>query len=122
MTPAKSALAATAAFLALVAVPAGAQTLSGDEILSAWGDKPLNATLPNGNRMKLVFRRDGSVEASGAAADKGVWMRQPDGYCTKWTRFNRGEERCFTVQRRPDGGFSVRNADGSPSAEVAPPS
>lgn len=116
-----SAFIVFSAAVVLAGVPAGAQTLSGDAILVAWSDKPLDATLANGSRMKLLFRRDGTVEASGAAADKGAWTRRPDGYCTKWNRFNRGEERCFTVQRRSDGGFTVRNSDGSLSAEVDPP-
>lgn len=106
------------ATLALVALPTRAQTMTGQEILETWGDRQIEATLPNGNRIKLLFRRDGSVEATGSASDKGVWTQRPGGYCTKWTRFNRGEERCFTVLRRPDGGYSVRNPDGSPSADV----
>ncbi|MBL8834305.1 MAG: hypothetical protein JNL71_18080 [Rhodospirillales bacterium] len=112
--------AALCAGAVLVALPAQAQSLSGDEILASWGDKRLDATLPNGNRMQLVFRKDLTVHATGAATDQGVWKTTPTGYCTKWNRFNNREERCFTVVRRADGGFTVRTAAGAPSAEVAP--
>lgn len=106
---------------ALAALPAQAQDLTGDEILASWGDKPLDATLPSGNRMRLVFRKDMTVDATGAATDQGIWKTNPTGYCTKWKRFNNAEERCFTVVRRADGGFTVRTATGALSAEVAPP-
>lgn len=70
--------------------------------------------------MNLLFRRDGIVEASGAAADKGARTPRPNCYCTKWNRFNRGGERRLFVHRRSDGGFSVRNSTESLSTEIDP--
>jgi hypothetical protein len=113
-------VAVSAAILTACVAQASAQNLSGVQILEAWGDKPLTTKLANGTPMGLVFSKDGKVVATGRFSDEGTWKPTDLGYCTKWTKFNNGEERCFIVIRRQDGGFIVNTAQGALSANVDP--
>ncbi|MDZ7589446.1 MAG: hypothetical protein U5L05_01880 [Rubrivivax sp.] len=51
------------------------------------------------------------------SSDTGIWRLNESGYCARWQKIRKGEERCFTV-RTELGQTVVLNPDGSPSATV----
>ncbi len=103
---------AAAIGLLLAAAPASAQALGGDRLMEEWGGKTLTARLANGSVAQISFRQDGTIAASGAVNDTGIWKTAADGYCTRWKALNGGQERCFTVVQNRDK-YDVKNATGA---------
>lgn len=107
--------------IALVVVPAVAQTQSGGEVFKSWIGKKLSAESAKGVKLTLLFAADGTASMSGGFSDSGWWRATDDGYCTTWKQSRGGREVCYTVV--PDGGTYLTRvtSTGELSGRVTPP-
>ena len=97
---------ATAIALALLAGPALAEKLSGQQLQSFISGKRIYLAVAMGGEIPLTYRRNGVVDGSGEAAglgrymtpkDKGRWWVSGDRVCQKWQQLYDGQTFCFTV-------------------------
>jgi hypothetical protein len=105
-------VAATGA-LAQEAVPVGP-----DEVKSALVGKVWEVELPDGRPATEYFNADGTVTITGGLNDRGNWRLWENGYCTQWYRMRHGAERCFTLDRTPEGHYRVYKPDGDISMTI----
>ena len=54
----------------------------------------------------------------GGLNDVGNWRLWDKGYCTAWSRMRNGAERCFTLDRTPEGHYRIYKPDGDISMTI----
>jgi hypothetical protein len=106
-------LLAGAAALAQDAVPVGPE-----EVKRALVGRTWDVELPDGSSAVEEFRADGTVEINGGLNDVGTWRLWERGYCTTWRRMRNGAERCFTLDRTPEGHYRIYKPDGDISMTI----
>ena len=94
--------------LALLAVPAAAEKLSGAALQSFISGKRVYLAVPLGGELPLTYHRGGMVDGSGEAVglgrymtpkDSGRWWVSGDRLCQKWKQWYKGRTFCFTVTK-----------------------
>lgn len=92
--------------LALAAVPAVAEPLSGPEIKDRIGGELVRLSTPYGLTLPLVYRDDGvvagdlsgfSIGAMLAPREEGRWWVKDDRLCQQWPTWYEGRTHCFTI-------------------------
>ena len=116
------ALPATVLILWLLTAPAAwaqdAVPVGPDEVKSALVGKVWQVELPDGQPATEHFNADGTVTIRGGLNDRGYWRLWEQGYCTQWYRMRNGAERCFTLDKTPDGKYRVYKPDGEISMTI----
>ena len=101
-----------------VAQQAGAVAVGPDEVQRELVGKIWTVELPDGQSATEHFNADGSVTIRGGLNDVGQWRLWENGYCTAWTRMRTGAERCFTLDRTPEGHYRIYKPDGDISMTI----
>ena len=106
----------------LTAVPIlaqdGATPLGPEDVKRELVGKIWQVELPNGVSAEETFRTDGTVKITGGLSDRGYWRIWEQGYCTQWYQMRKGAERCFTLQRMPDGQVEIYKPNGKVSMTI----
>jgi hypothetical protein len=97
--------------------PPGA-TVGPEEVQRELVGKVWTVELPDGAPATEYFNADGTVRIVGGLNDSGHWRLWEKGYCTQWQRMRHGAERCFTLDRTPDGKYLVYKPSGEISMTV----
>jgi hypothetical protein len=117
----RSTLAVWAMGLGMLAAGAAAQDavpVGPDEVQKALVGRTWEVELPDGRPAVESFNADGTVEINGGLNDVGTWRLWERGYCTTWRRMRNGAERCFTLDRTPDGKYRIYKPDGEISMTI----
>jgi hypothetical protein len=108
--------------LLAVAPNSWAQQRSGvlgpDDVTKELAGKAWVVKLPDGSPATEWFNTDGTVRITGGLMDEGRWRLWEKGYCTTWRRMRSGAERCFTLQRMPDGRIEIYKPNGNVSMTI----
>lgn len=64
------------------------------------------------------FDADGTVQITGGLNDSGTWRLWEKGYCTTWRQMRQGAERCFTIDKTPDGQYRIYKPNGEISMTI----
>ena len=105
----------------VLAGPAMADKLSGQQLQSFITGKRIYLAVPLGGEIPLTYRPGGVVDGSGEAAglgrymapkDKGRWWVSGDRLCQKWQQWYDGMTFCFTVTRLADNRIRWVRDDG----------
>jgi hypothetical protein len=111
----RSAVVMTLALLPLAAL-AQEDLLSPQEIQAAWVGKTVLVRTAANDMLQLKLNADMTATIEGSRiSDQGVWRLWEKGYCAKWQKIRKGEERCLTVRRQSQ---EIVNPDGSLNATV----
>ncbi len=105
----------------LWAAPSQAQSavkVGPDEVKRELVGKVWNVELPDGQPAVENFNADGTVTIRGGLNDVGHWRLWEEGYCTAWSRMRNGAERCFTLDRTPEGHYRIYKPDGDISMTI----
>lgn len=97
---------------------AGAVKVGPDEVKRELVGKTWDVVLPDGQVATEWFNADGSVTIRGGLNDVGQWRLWEEGYCTAWARMRKGAERCFTLDRTPEGHYRIYKPDGDISMTI----
>ena len=95
------------------AVPVGPEEVQRELVGKTW-----TVELPDGQAATEHFNADGSVDIRGGLNDNGRWRLWEQGYCTSWARMRMGAERCFTLDRTPDGHYRIYKPNGDISMTI----
>lgn len=107
--------------LALLALPAGAEALSGEKLKSFISGKRIYLAVPLGGEIPLNYRPGGTVDGSGEAAglgrymtpkDRGRWWVSGNRLCQKWQQWYDGRTFCFTVNKLAENRIRWVRDDG----------
>jgi hypothetical protein len=113
VSAALAALLAGGPLSAQEAVPVGPEEVQRDLVGKVW-----KVELPNGQAAVEDFKADGNVTITGGLSDRGYWRLWEHGYCTQWFRMRKGAERCFTLDKTPDGKYRIYKPDGEISMTI----
>jgi hypothetical protein len=103
-----SAALAAAALPLLIAAPAAAEKLSGDNLRQLVQGRTVYLSAPLGGEFPLSYRADGTVTGDGeavglgrffAARETGRWFMRGDQLCQQFPTWYSGQRLCFVVQR-----------------------
>ena len=120
----RSGLTAVILLLAACATPADQSTeaqpvpVGPDEVKAELVGKTWIVELPDGQPATENFKADGTVEIRGGLNDNGNWRLWEKGYCTAWARMRAGAERCFTLERTPEGHYKIYKPNGQISMTI----
>ncbi len=90
--------------------------LSPQEIQQAWVGKAVQVKTAANDVLLLKLHADMTASIEGSRInDQGTWRLWDKGYCAKWQKIRKGEERCLTVRRQTQ---EIVNPDGSLNATV----
>lgn len=93
-------VAAVAAVFAFSLAQAEDGPITAKEIKESWVGKKILGTLPNGSRLEMTLKADGTATIIAfGKGDLGSWRLTEDGYCATWREIRAGQERCFTARR-----------------------
>jgi hypothetical protein len=95
------------------AVPVGPEEVQRELVGRTW-----TVMLPDGQPATEHFNANGTVDIRGGLNDNGHWRLWEKGYCTTWQRMRSGAERCFTLQRMPDGRVAIYKPNGKASMTI----
>jgi len=107
--------------MAVLAGPAAAEKLAGQQLQSFISGKRVYLAVPLGGEIPLTYRHGGVVDGSGEAAglgrymtpkDKGRWWVSGDKLCQKWQQWYGGKTFCFTVTKVADNRIRWVRDDG----------
>ncbi|WP_421694339.1 hypothetical protein [Aestuariivirga sp.] len=107
--------------LAVLAAPAVAEPLSGQQLKSFVSGKRIYLAVPLGGEIPLTYRPGGVVDGSGEAAglgkymtpkDRGRWWVDGKRLCQKWQQWYDGRTFCFTVTKMADNRIRWVRDDG----------
>lgn len=116
--PAAAAIAMT---MATFALPASANTLSGDEIRGLIQDRTVHLSTPYGVTLPLRYASNGEVtgDVSGitlarmfAPRETGSWWVEDNQMCQQWPSWYDGETYCFVIQSTGENQINWRRNDG----------
>jgi hypothetical protein len=91
----------------LAAMPANANTLSGEQLKRLVSGRTVYLAVPLGGEFPLKFNPNGAVSGDGeavglgrffAARETGRWFMQGDNLCQQFPTWYSGQRLCFTVQ------------------------
>lgn len=112
---------AAAFALALLAMPAAAEALSGEDLRSFISGKRIYLSVPLGGEIPLTYAANGVVDGSGEAVglgrymtpkDRGRWWVSGDRLCQKWQEWYKGRTFCFTVTKLAENRIRWVRDDG----------
>lgn len=98
--------AVAAAMAVLIANPASARELMGDDIREKITGKRIFLSVPLGGEFPLFYRKDGRVDGSGEAVglgrlarptDSGRWWVNGNRLCQQWQTWYDGKRMCFQL-------------------------
>jgi hypothetical protein len=120
----RSRLAVYALFTVLLAVAPSSwaqqksRVLGPDDVTKELAGKTWVVELSDGSPATEWFNKDGTVRITGGREDEGHWRLWEKGYCTTWRQMRSGAERCFTLQRMPDGRIEIYKPNGTVSMTI----
>ncbi len=114
-------LFAPCAAIAMMLLPAHAETMDGEQIVDAVKDRRIYLKVPFGGEFPLYYQRNGQVTGDGEALglgrfmaprETGTWFVRGNRLCQQFPTWYDGAVSCFTLRRTGETTLRWRRDDG----------